>query len=128
MIEPAVKDLSTAKKFATLSFHLPSGDIASHVMWVDADDEHMLINTERHRIKYRSMTSDGPVTVTVWDLANPYRYVEVRGVVDGEIGGDEARAHIDELSQRYLGHDYSATIQSERVILKIRPERQRINL
>ncbi len=128
MIEPAVKGLATAKNFATLSFHLPSGDIASHVMWVDADDEHMLINTERHRIKYRSMTSDGPVTVTVWDLANPYRYVEVRGVVDGEIGGDEARLHIDELSQRYLGHDYSATIQSERVILKIRPERQRINL
>ena len=38
--------------------------------------------------------------------------------------GDEARQHIDQLSQRYLGQDYQAPIQSERVIVRIEPIRQ----
>ncbi len=35
-----------------------------------------------------------------------------------------ARAHIDALSQKYTGKPYAGAIQSERVILKIAPERQ----
>ena len=61
------------------------------------------------------------MTVTIWDAANPYRYAEVRGRVSGEVRGDEARAHIDTLSQKYLGHDYKARIHSERVVLASSP-------
>ena len=75
-------------------------------MWVDADDDQLLINTEIHRAKYKAIQQHPEVTVTIWDAANPYRYAEVRGRVVGEVRGDEARAHIDTLSQRYLGHDY----------------------
>ena len=85
-------------------------------MWVDADDDQLLINTEIHRAKYKAIQQHPEVTVTIWDAANPYRYAEVRGRVAGEVRGDEARAHIDTLSQRYLGHDYRRTIQSERVV------------
>jgi hypothetical protein len=70
------------------------------------------------------MQQNPGVAVTIWDLENPYRYAEVRGRVIGEVRGDEARDHIDKLSQRYLGHDYSAPIQSERVIVRIEPVRQ----
>ena len=63
--------------------------------------------------------------MTIWDAANPYRYAEVRGRVAGEVRGDEARAHIDTLSQRYLGIDYQAKIESERVVLRVEPVRQR---
>ena len=34
----------------------------------------------------------------------------------------EARAHIDQLSQKYVGSDYGNPIQSERVILKVAPK------
>lgn len=125
MLEPAIKQLATGANFAMLSFRLPSGPIASHVMWVDADDEQLIINTDRGRIKYRSMTADPQVTVTVWRRENPYEYGEVRGTVVGEVGGQEARDHIDALSQRYTSHDYAAPIETERVILHIRPDRQR---
>ena len=126
MLEPAIRDLaSTGKNFGTIAVQLPNGQIASHVMWVDANDDELLVNTEIHRAKYKAIQQHPDVTVTVWDAANPYRYAEVRGTVSGEVRGDQARAHIDTLSQRYLGHDYGATIQSERVVLRIRPVRQR---
>ena len=129
MLEPAIRDLARGKNFGTLSFRLPNGQIASHVMWVDADDEHMLINTEVHRAKYTSIVaSPDAVTVTVWDSETPYKYAEVRGTFVGEVRGDEARAHIDDLSQRYTGAPYSNVIESERVIMKIAPTRQRAHL
>ncbi|HSL59604.1 MAG TPA: PPOX class F420-dependent oxidoreductase, partial [Acidimicrobiales bacterium] len=58
------------------------------------------------------------------DAANPYEFVEVRGRVVETVRGPEARADIDRLSRKYTGHDYTPEIQSERVILKIRPDRQ----
>jgi general stress protein 26 len=125
MLEPAIADLARGKNFGTLSFHLPDGQIASHVMWVDADDEHLLINTEVHRLKYRSLVACPGVTVTIWKHDSPYQYAEVRGEFVGEVRGAEARAHIDACSQRYTGVDYQGDIESERVIMKIAPLRQR---
>jgi PPOX class probable F420-dependent enzyme len=125
MLDPAIRDLATTKNYAVLSFHLADGAIGSHVMWVDATDDYVLINTEVHRAKYRAISKNPQVTVTIWDLQNPYRYAEVRGRVRSEVRGPEARSHIDALAQRYNGTDYEGTIESERVILQITPERQR---
>lgn len=126
MLDPTIRDLAaTGKNFGTISFHLPDGQIASHVMWVDADDQHMLINTEVHRLKYRSIVANPSVTVVVWKSDGPYSYGEVRGTFVDEVRGDEARAHIDTLSNRYTGVAYQGDIQSERVIMRIEPVRQR---
>lgn len=125
MLDPRIAGLARGKNFAALSFRLPDGHLATHIMWVDATDEHLLINTEVDRAKYRAIAADPVVTVTVWDAENPYRYGEVRGRVVGETRGDEARAHIDACAQRYTGADYAGEIKSERVILRVAPERQR---
>ena len=125
MLDPVIRDLARGKNFGSISFHLPSGAIATHVMWVDADDDHLLINTEIHRAKYTSIAADPNVTVAVWSTENPYAYAEVRGAVAGEIRGPQARAHIDALSQKYTSKDYQGDIQSERVILQIAPVRER---
>ena len=125
MLDPVIRDLARGKNFGSISFHLPNGAIATHVMWVDADDEHVLINTEVHRAKYKAMEANPNVTVTVWSADNPYAYAEVRGTVAGEVRGSAARAGIDALSQKYTGVDYQGDIVSERVILQIAPVRQR---
>jgi PPOX class probable F420-dependent enzyme len=125
MLDPVIRDLAKAKNFGSISVHLPSGAIATHVMWVDADDEHVLINTEIHRAKYKAIEANSNVTVAVWNSDNPYAYAEVRGTVTGEVRGPAARAHIDALAQKYTGSDYNNEIQSERVILQITPVRQR---
>ncbi|HEX2038408.1 MAG TPA: PPOX class F420-dependent oxidoreductase [Acidimicrobiales bacterium] len=126
MIDDVVRQLATGPNFATITTLLPDGTPQTHVMWVDCDDEHVLVNTEVHRSKYRNTEHDPRVTVTIMDRENPYHYAEVRGRVAGTVRGDEARRHIDTLSQKYLGSPYDAdAIQSERVILRIAPERQR---
>lgn len=126
MLDPAIKDLaSTGSNFGTVSVQLPSGAIASHVMWVDADDDHIMFNTETHRAKFRALEEGSQVTMTVWKADNPYAYGEVRGRVAATVTGPDARAHIDHLSRRYTGHDYANEIQSERVIVKVAPDRQR---
>lgn len=116
-----IVDFATSPNFAALTTVRPDGHPVTQVMWVDADADHVLINTERHRRKFRNLTADPRVTVTIWKVDNPYSYVEVRGVVADVVYGEEARSHIDRLSQKYLGHDYAAQIGSERVIVKIRP-------
>jgi len=126
MLDPVIKKLaSTGKNFGTVCVQLPNGQIASHVIWVDADDDHIIFNTEVHRAKFRALEAAPNVTLSVWDASNSYAYAEVRGHVVETIGGDEARDHIDALAQRYLGSDYSNPIESERVIVKVAPDRQR---
>jgi len=122
-LDPRVRGLAQAQNFATLSVILRSGRPMTHVMWVDADEDHILINTEAHRAKFRAIERDPRVTVTVWQRDDPYTYAEVRGQVVATTRGQEARDHIDSLSRKYRGKDYDdSAITSERVILRIAPE------
>jgi PPOX class probable F420-dependent enzyme len=123
-IDADLQGLATGKNFGAFTTLMPDGQPQTQVMWVDADDEHVLINTEVHRQKYKNVDRDPRVTVTIWNAANPYQYVEVRGTVTAEVRGDDARAHIDACARRYMGvDDYPNPIQSERVILQITPDR-----
>jgi PPOX class probable F420-dependent enzyme len=126
VLDEGVRRLAKGRNFAVLTTLLPDGQPMAHVMWVDCDDEHIVINTEAHRQKVGNIRRDPRVTVTIWDAADPYRYAEVRGEVVETMAGPEARAHIDELSMRYYGHEYRNRIQSERRLLKIKPLRQRL--
>jgi PPOX class probable F420-dependent enzyme len=122
MLDDTIKALaSTGKNIAAVTTLLPDGTPMTQPMWVDADDEHLLLNTEIHRQKARNVQRDPRITVSIWDRDDPYRYGEVRGAVVEIVRGPEARDHIDQLAQRYTGQDYAATVQSERVILKVAP-------
>lgn len=41
MINDEVKALAQGKNFATISTLLPKGQIQTHVIWVDCDDDHI---------------------------------------------------------------------------------------
>jgi PPOX class probable F420-dependent enzyme len=124
MLDPAVKDLASGKNFAALTTLMPDGQPQTHIMWVDATEDQLLVNTEVDRQKFRNVQRDPRVTVTVFDRDNPYHYAEVRGKVTETVTGDEARRHLENLSQKYHGTSYPNPIRSERVILRITPERQ----
>ncbi|MGH9105527.1 MAG: PPOX class F420-dependent oxidoreductase [Acidimicrobiales bacterium] len=126
MLDKNVRSLAKGKNFAALTTLLPGGQPMTHVMWVDADDDHLIVNTEVHRQKFKNLSRDPRVTVTVIDAGNPYHYAEVRGRVVEIVKGKQARDHIDELSQKYTGKPYDpSAIHSERALLRIAPERQR---
>ena len=118
------RDLFEKKTFAHVATMLPDGMPHVTPVWIgyDADENRLLVNTERHRRKAKNVENDPRVGVSMTDPDDPYRALSVVGEVD-EITTEGAREHIDELSQRYTGEEYAPEIQSERVLLKIRPDR-----
>ena len=103
MVTDGLRALATGGNFATLTTLLPDGRPAAQVMWVDCDDDCVLINTELHRQKFKNVERDPRVVVCIWDKDDPYHYIEVRGDVVEIIRGEPARQHIDELAMRYFG-------------------------
>lgn len=123
-IDADLKALATSKNFAALSTLSSDGQPRTHIMWIDADDDHLVFNTEVHRAKFKDVNRDPRVTISVFDAENPYRYIEARGRVVETVTGPAAKANIDALAQRYMGVDeYPMAIESERVIVKVAPER-----
>lgn len=124
-LHPATVRLAQGANYGSITTVLPSGKLQTHPVWVGTDGERLVVNTETHRQKYKNVQRDPNVTLTIRDEENPYRYTEVRGEVVEKVTGQEARHHIDELSQKYHGQDYNPDdIVSERVMLWIVPSRQ----
>ena len=124
-LHPATVELAQGRNYGAITTVLSSGRLQTHPIWVGTDGVRLVVNTETHRQKYKNVERDPKVTLTIRDEENPYRYAEVRGEVVDKVTGQEARDHIDELSQKYHGEDYPPdSIESERVILWIVPSRQ----
>jgi PPOX class probable F420-dependent enzyme len=123
-LDEDVRTLATGRNFGALTTLFEDGSAQTHVMWVDADDDHVMVNTEVHRAKFRNVERDPRVTLTIWHRDDPYRYAEIRGRVVEVVRGPAAREHIDACSRRYTGHDYPGEqIASERAILRIAPDK-----
>ena len=126
-LHPTTVELAQGANYGTISTVLPSGSLQNHYIWVGTDGERLMVNTEVHRQKYKNIERDWRVTLTIRDEENPYRYAEVRGEVVETVRGQEAREHIDQLSQKYHGQDYNPEdIKTERVTLWIVPNRQTV--
>jgi PPOX class probable F420-dependent enzyme len=124
-LHPATVGLAQGRNYGSITTVLPSGKLQTHPVWVGTDGERLVVNTETHRRKYKNVERDPNVTLMIRHEENPYRYAEVRGQVVEKVTGQEARDHIDELSQKYHGQDYNPDdIVSERVMLWIVPSRQ----
>jgi PPOX class probable F420-dependent enzyme len=122
---PETEKLAQGKNFASVATVLPNGLIQNQVIWVDARDGKILLNTEVHRKKALNIKDNPVITVLIRDESDPYRYAEVRGRVTNTLTGDEARQHIDQVSQKYTDGPYPPeNIKTERVILEITADRQ----
>lgn len=116
--------LQEKKAFAHLATTMPDGAPQSTPVWVDYRDGRVLVNTAKGRVKARNMHQGSQVALSITDPDNPYRYVQVRGVV-AKVHDEGADAHIDFLAKKYLGKDKYPFRQpgEERVIYEIEPER-----
>ena len=124
MLDDKTRALAEAKNFAAFSTITPSGHPQTQMMWVDTDGEHIIVNTEIDRAKFRNIERNPLVTVLIADAGDPWNYSEVRGRVVEKVRGPEAKAHIDAMAKKYLDKDvYPNPIRSERVMIKIAPDR-----
>ena len=71
MLEEGVRALAKGKNFAAFTTLLPDGQPMTHVMWVDCDDEHVLINTEAPPPEGQEQRRDPRVAVTTGTRTSP---------------------------------------------------------
>lgn len=116
--------LAQGKNLATVVTLMPDGQPQALLTWVDTDGEHVLVNTEPQRQRFRNIRRDPRITVLIHSADDPWDWAEVRGHVVETVDGSEAREHIDKLSRKYVGTDYRNPVGPQgRVILKIAPDK-----
>ena len=124
------KDLLDGPVVVSLSTVMADGQPQSSPVWCSFDGSHILVNTARGRQKDKNLTKRPMATILAVDPENPYRYLEIRGKVDG-VTEEGALDHINQLAQIYVGaSEYFGGVaplemkdQQTRVIYKIKPTR-----
>ena len=117
------RDLFEQKKaFANLATLMPDGSPQVTPVWFDYTGGMIRVNTAKGRVKARNLREGAPVALSIMDPDNPYRYIQIRGVVKRcvEAGADK---HIDSLAKKYLGKDKYPFAQpgEVRVMYEIEP-------
>jgi len=122
------KDILLGKNFAHIATLMPDGSPQVTPVWIDFDGEYVVFNTADGRQKARNLDRDGRVAISVHDQANPYRYLQIRGVVASKTT-DGADAHIDAMAQKYLGQEKypMRSAAEQRVIYRVRPEHVQVS-
>jgi PPOX class probable F420-dependent enzyme len=116
--------LAKGKNLASVVTLMPDGTPQAQLTWIDTDGDNILVNTEPQRQRGKNIRHDPRVTVLIHSDEDPWDWTEVRGHVTESIDGQQARDHIDELSRKYVGHDYSNPIGPEgRIIYVVTPDR-----
>jgi PPOX class probable F420-dependent enzyme len=93
------------------------------VLWVDADEDHVMVNTAEGRAKDRNLRRDPRAALSVVMDGNWYRWISVTGTVVDRVTGPDAEQHIDRLSRRYDGEPWRPMPGQVRVLYRIRPDR-----
>ncbi len=108
---------------ATLATLDPAGRPHLTPLWVDVEDDAVVVNTAQGRAKERHVRADPRVGLTVIDPDDPYNVVALRGTVT-EVTTEGADEMIDRLSEMYMGRPYPNRQPGEvRVTIRITPER-----
>jgi len=111
------------KAFLFLATSMKDGSPQVTPIWFNHDEEHILINSAKGRIKDRNMRARPQVAFVIQDPADPYRYLQVRGRVV-EIVEEGALEHIISLAKKYTGKPWRGNGPDEvRVIYKIAVEK-----
>ena len=118
----SVRALLDGKNFASVATLGPDGAPQNSVVWIKREGDTVLFSSTDGRQKVRNLRRDPRISLSVFDLANPYTSVEIRGTA--EILPDEGKRLPYELSHKYLGIDPPAEKDDEvRVIIRIVPRR-----
>ncbi len=100
-IPEAFLDLIDGPFIAALTTITPDGFPHTTPVWCNRDGAYVLINTMRGFRKEKHMRQNPKVTLLAYDLHNPMRNIEIRGIVV-EMTEERAEEHLDCLTQLYM--------------------------
>jgi PPOX class probable F420-dependent enzyme len=123
-VPESLVDILDDKGFAHLATLGPDGAPQVSPVWYDWDGTYVLVSHTKERQKFRNVKRDARVALSILDPDNPYRYLEIRGVVE-EIVDDPDKTLIHKLAKKYRDLDsypYDGP-GDNRVIFKIKPNK-----
>jgi PPOX class probable F420-dependent enzyme len=117
------RDLLDAQ-VATLGTVGPDGRPQLSEIWFLADGDNVSLSLGTTRQKTKNLQANPAASLLILDLANPYRYLEIRG--DAEITPDDDYKFADRVGAKYQA-DLRERDQpgDRRVVVTIRPARVR---
>lgn len=117
-LDDTARQLVDGKNFATIATVNPDGSPQTSVIWVGLDGDAVVFSSTASRRKTRNILRDPRVSLTIFDTADPYRTVEIRG--RAEVIDDPRRELGRRLSHKYVGEDPPAEPPSvRRVIVRV---------
>lgn len=118
-LPPGHADLLDRPLFAHLATVRPDGAPQSSVMWFGWDGQLVRFTHKTTRQKYRNFAHEPRVAFSVLDPGDPYRHLEVRGVVESVVD-DPDGSFYKSLQERY-GQSFPITDADVRVVVAVRP-------
>lgn len=123
MIPETHADLLDRPLFCHLATLGPDGAPHVNPVWTVWDGEFLRFTTTTDRRKHKNVLADPRVSISLNDPDRPYRYLEIRGVVE-RIDPDPTGDFFDTLAVRYgLPYDKPVGDALRRVVLVVRPTR-----
>ncbi|MEO8458006.1 MAG: PPOX class F420-dependent oxidoreductase [Chloroflexota bacterium] len=114
----SVKTLLEGRNLAHVATLMKDGSPQVSAVWVDVDGDRILVNTAEGRAKPRNVRRDPRIAISITDANNVYQTAQIRGRVV-ELTHEGAEEHINKLSHKYGGRDYTYREGERRVILVI---------
>ena len=100
----------------------PDGEPQNNPVWFDWDGEHVKFSQTKTRQKYKNVSRDPRLALSIVDPENPYRYIEIRGEVK-KVEEDPDNDFINAMAGKYLGLDEYPYHQpgDERIVVYVEP-------
>ena len=102
-----LKEAIDSNAFCAIATHVSDNVIQNHLMWIDYEDENLIINTEKGRQKALNIRNNKNISLVIFKPDSMYISWEVRGFVKKIVDDVSANQQIDKVSMRYTGHLYA---------------------
>jgi PPOX class probable F420-dependent enzyme len=121
LIPEEYMDLVERPVYASVATIRPDGAPQNNPMWFLWDGEFLYFTHMRTRQKYRNVSAEPRVSLSIMDPEQPFRYVEIRGTVE-RIDEDPTAAMYMKLAERYgVPMSEPPADAPDRVVLVVRP-------
>ncbi|GAA3433383.1 PPOX class F420-dependent oxidoreductase [Kutzneria kofuensis] len=121
-LDEDTRALLDGKNFATVATLDGDGGPHTSVVWIARDGDAVLFSVTAKRQKARNLARDPRISLTVFDVANPYHSVDIRGTA--ELIEDPEKSLPRRLSQKYLGEDpRPEPAELRRLIVRVTPHK-----
>lgn len=122
LIPEDLRDLLERPLFADLATVREDGTPQVNPMWFAWDGEFVRFTHTNYRRKFKNIQANPAVAISIIDPDDPYRYLELRGVVE-RVDPDPTGAFFVELAKRYDAPFGTAAPKdsSDRVVFVVRP-------